>query len=167
MPYDFLQLNDMPVPQLLKVAGKLNIDGADSLDKQKLIYKILDMQALNGKTDEDATTGKRTRKPKEPAATAPVAASAPAKAPEKAKPALKKEAPKREPAKKPSPVAAPKRNPSVNEAPTPPVDKAEVAVPEVTVVQPEVATAAPKKLEMPEAKAEQPVPQRFHFFRHR
>ena len=65
MPYDILQLNAMPVPELLKVAEKLNIGGADSLEKQKLIYKILDMQALNGKSDEEPAAGKKTRKQKD------------------------------------------------------------------------------------------------------
>ena len=42
MPYDILQLNDMLVPELIDIANELNIKDTKSLDKQKLIYKILD-----------------------------------------------------------------------------------------------------------------------------
>jgi transcription termination factor Rho len=44
--YDILQLNDMLVPELLDIAEQLKITGAKKLDKQALIYKILDKQAL-------------------------------------------------------------------------------------------------------------------------
>jgi transcription termination factor Rho len=44
--YDILQLNDMLVPELLDIAEKLKITGAKKLEKQALIYKILDKQAL-------------------------------------------------------------------------------------------------------------------------
>ena len=47
MPYDILQLNDMLIPELLDVADNLKLDNARSLDKQSLIYKILDQQAIN------------------------------------------------------------------------------------------------------------------------
>ena len=44
--YDILQLNDMLVPELLDIAEQLNIPQAKKLDKQALVYKILDKQAL-------------------------------------------------------------------------------------------------------------------------
>ena len=44
--YDILQLNDMLIPELLDVAEQLNITNAKKLDKQELIYKILDGQAV-------------------------------------------------------------------------------------------------------------------------
>src|SRR5436305_12109387 len=44
--YDILQLNDMLVPELLDIAEHLNIANASALDKQGLIYRILDKQAL-------------------------------------------------------------------------------------------------------------------------
>ncbi len=83
MPYDILQLNDMLIPELLDVADALHITNARSLDKQALVYKILDQQALNGKADEEPKK-RRGRKPKEdntPAAAEPaksVATEAPA-----------------------------------------------------------------------------------------
>jgi len=46
MPYDILQLNDMLLPELQDVAENLNIHDHQGLDKQKLIYRILDQQAL-------------------------------------------------------------------------------------------------------------------------
>jgi len=44
--YDILQLNDMLVPELLDIAEDLNIENPKKLDKQGLIYKILDKQAV-------------------------------------------------------------------------------------------------------------------------
>ncbi|GDX43466.1 transcription termination factor Rho [Bacteroidota bacterium] len=44
--YDILQLNDMLVPELLDIAEQLKITGAKKLEKQELIYKILDKQAI-------------------------------------------------------------------------------------------------------------------------
>ena len=46
MPYDIVQLNDMIVPELVDVAETLKVADATGLDKQTLIYKILDQQAL-------------------------------------------------------------------------------------------------------------------------
>ncbi len=46
MPYDILQLNDMLVPELVDVAEKMKISSVQNLDKQSIIYKILDQQAL-------------------------------------------------------------------------------------------------------------------------
>jgi len=44
--YDILQLNDMLVPELLDIAEQLKIPNARKLDKQELVYKILDRQAV-------------------------------------------------------------------------------------------------------------------------
>jgi transcription termination factor Rho len=61
--YDILQLNDMLVPELLDIAEHLKIPNAKKLDKQELIYKILDGQAVAtsaGKnTDEEKPKRKR------------------------------------------------------------------------------------------------------------
>jgi len=44
--YDILQLNDMLVPELLDIAEQLKITNSKKLDKQELVYKILDKQAV-------------------------------------------------------------------------------------------------------------------------
>jgi len=46
--YDILQLNDMLVPELLDIAEQLKIPNTKKMDKQELIYKILDSQAVTG-----------------------------------------------------------------------------------------------------------------------
>ncbi len=46
MNFDIIQLNDMIVPELLEIANKLSIANVAEIDKQTLIYKILDAQAL-------------------------------------------------------------------------------------------------------------------------
>ncbi|MBK7763610.1 MAG: transcription termination factor Rho [Bacteroidetes bacterium] len=46
MNFDILQLNEMIVPELLDIAKKLDIKDAKEIDKQSLIYKILDAQAI-------------------------------------------------------------------------------------------------------------------------
>ena len=60
--YDILQLNDMIVPELLDIAESLHIENAKKLDKQELIYKILDKQAIVGSTDKPASSDKPKRK---------------------------------------------------------------------------------------------------------
>ena len=62
--YDILQLNDMLVPELLDIAEQLKIAGAKKLDKQELVYKILDKQAVaasEGKGDAADDKPKRKR----------------------------------------------------------------------------------------------------------
>ena len=61
--YDILQLNDMLVPELLDIAEQLNISNPKKLDKQELIYKILDGQAVasNGGKNNDEEKPKRKR----------------------------------------------------------------------------------------------------------
>jgi transcription termination factor Rho len=44
--YDILQLNDMLLPELTDIAESLKVSGAKKLEKQDLIYKILDKQAI-------------------------------------------------------------------------------------------------------------------------
>ena len=61
--YDILQLNDMLIPELLDMANQLNIKGAKELEKQDLIYKILDKQAITASdVAEDTIKKKRTKK---------------------------------------------------------------------------------------------------------
>ncbi|CAN5650346.1 transcription termination factor Rho [soil metagenome] len=59
--YDILQLNDMLVPELLDIAEQLNIPSAKKADKQELIYKILDKQAIANTSD---ATKNGSEKPK-------------------------------------------------------------------------------------------------------
>ncbi len=55
--YDILQLNDMLVPELLDIAEQLKIPNVKKLDKQELVYKILDKQALTPSAKTDAEDG--------------------------------------------------------------------------------------------------------------
>ena len=59
--YDILQLNDMFVPELLDIAEQLNIPNVKKLDKQGLVYKILDNQAVTGSKGASSGDGKRKR----------------------------------------------------------------------------------------------------------
>lgn len=60
--YDILQLNDMLVPELLDIAEQLKIPNAKKLDKQGLIYKILDSQAIAGAKTGNSGEDKNRRK---------------------------------------------------------------------------------------------------------
>ncbi len=60
--YDILQLNDMLVPELLDIAEQLSIANAKKLDKQELIYKILDKQAIENSAGTKGTEEKGKRK---------------------------------------------------------------------------------------------------------
>src|SRR4030095_16174070 len=53
--YDILQLNDMLVPELKDIAEGLKIDNHHKLNKQELIYKILDKQAVAPEVSKTVT----------------------------------------------------------------------------------------------------------------
>ena len=55
--YDILQLNDMLVPELLDIAEQLSIPNPKKLDKQGLIYKILDKQAVMASENKGGDAG--------------------------------------------------------------------------------------------------------------
>jgi transcription termination factor Rho len=96
--YDILQLNDMLVPELLDIAEQLKIPNAKKLDKQELVYKILDKQAVmasavkNGSTDDK---GKRKRVVKTTTANATEEADVVSGDDKPVRKELKKEAPKK------------------------------------------------------------------------
>ena len=52
--YDILQLNDMLVPELKDLADRMGMKGYKRLNKQELIYKILDEQAIAKSESSDA-----------------------------------------------------------------------------------------------------------------
>lgn len=60
--YDILQLNDMLVPELLDIAEQLQITNAKKLNKQDLIYKILDNQAISASEKKSDSSEKPKRK---------------------------------------------------------------------------------------------------------
>lgn len=64
--YDILQLNDMILPELREIADGMKVKGADKLEKQDLILKILDAQALNPGTKEGSEEegDKKAKKPR-------------------------------------------------------------------------------------------------------
>ena len=55
MKYDILQLNDMLVPELKDLAKEKGIKNLNKLNKQELIYKILDEQAVSEKDDSPSS----------------------------------------------------------------------------------------------------------------
>jgi transcription termination factor Rho len=60
--YDILQLNDMLVPELHDIAEQLAIPNYKKLEKQELVYKILDKQAVAGVAAEEGKDEKPKRK---------------------------------------------------------------------------------------------------------
>ncbi len=99
--YDILQLNDMLVPELQDIAEQLAITNYKKLEKQDLVYKILEQQAVagtdNGKDEKPKRKRivKATGKPAEEAADKASAKAASKKAEpvaEKKKPVKKTEA---------------------------------------------------------------------------
>jgi transcription termination factor Rho len=60
--FDILQLNDMLVPELQDIAQKLKITNIKKLEKQELIYKILDKQAIQGSASDEKKQTKLKRK---------------------------------------------------------------------------------------------------------
>jgi transcription termination factor Rho len=112
--YDILQLNDMLVPELLDIAEQLKITGAKKLDKQDLVYKILDKQAvLNADAKPDGgeeDKGKRKRIIKTTTANSSEEAEVMSEAPKKEPKVLKvsKEVKETKEVKEVKEVAAPK-----------------------------------------------------------
>jgi transcription termination factor Rho len=92
MPYDILQLSDMLVPELLDVAENLKINNARTMDKQSLIYKILDQQALDNSGGNTASSGSSDEKKRRPAK--PKKATEDTASSDKAEKAPKRETPK-------------------------------------------------------------------------
>ena len=60
--YDILQLNDMLVPELLDIAEQQEITDTKNLQKQELIYKILDKQASMAPNDKKETVTERPKR---------------------------------------------------------------------------------------------------------
>ena len=60
--YDILQLNEMILPELKEIAEQLQIKKYKSLDKQSLIHKILDAQALNPDTAREVAKSSKAEK---------------------------------------------------------------------------------------------------------
>jgi transcription termination factor Rho len=60
--YDILQLNDMLVPELLDIAEQLKLPNAKKLDKQALVYQILDKQAVAASAQKGTAEDKSKRK---------------------------------------------------------------------------------------------------------
>ncbi len=73
--YDIIQLNEMLVPELLDIAEEQNIPNAKSLQKQELIYQILDKQSEM--TPEKKETPSSTEKAKRKRIVKPAAAKKP------------------------------------------------------------------------------------------
>ena len=108
--YDILQLNDMLVPELLDIAEQQNITNANNLQKQELIYKILDKQAVMTPEKKETTTAqkpKRKRIAKAVVAREDNASPASVDSEEK-EPKSKKPEEKKKPAKKHKEEEAPK-----------------------------------------------------------
>src|SRR3954468_16689423 len=63
--YDILQLNEMILPELTDIAESLKIKGTAKLEKQDLIHKILDAQALtDAPAGDDKPVSERARSPR-------------------------------------------------------------------------------------------------------
>jgi len=60
--FDILQLNDMLVQELQDIAQKLKITNFKKLEKQELVYKILDKQAIQSSAAEEKKEAKVKRK---------------------------------------------------------------------------------------------------------
>ena len=63
--YDIAQLNDMLLPELQDIAEDLKLSGTKKLDKQQLIYKILDGQAVTASETKDDPK-KKSARPRKP-----------------------------------------------------------------------------------------------------
>jgi transcription termination factor Rho len=156
--YDILQLNDMLVPELLDIAEQLKITGAKKLDKQDLVYKILDKQAvLNAGTKPEGgeeEKGKRKRIIKTTTANSSEEAEVVSEAPKKEPKVLKvsKEAKEVKETKEVKEVAAPKLKKELVTASSKKIEKEKKPKKEVDEINPEglapVMALAPNLISM-------------------
>ncbi|MFM2048206.1 MAG: hypothetical protein RI955_754 [Bacteroidota bacterium] len=72
MTYDILQLNELILPELHDIAIQMGLKDFQKLEKNDLIYKIIDTQALNAKPKIDAVVEKKPRV-KKPIVAKPIA----------------------------------------------------------------------------------------------
>ena len=63
MNFDFNQLNEMIVPELQDLAKKMNITLNQNIEKQDIIYKIIDAQAIST-TNQPMTENQEVKKEK-------------------------------------------------------------------------------------------------------
>lgn len=166
--YDILQLNDMLVPELLDIADQLKIANAKSLEKQDLIYKILDNQAIAGAQNDKSEKPKRRRIVKTTTSTgteeavveSDIAVDAEPIKEEKKEKVLVKKAPPKKKKKEVSvePVTAPANE--ENNVVAPPVEQdanKESSLDPATVAFIEQAFKATEKFATPPAIIEEPV----------
>jgi transcription termination factor Rho len=116
--YDILQLNDMLVPELLDIAEQLKIPNAKKLDKQELVYKILDKQAVMASAVKNGTAddkGKRKRIVKTTTANATEEADVVSGDEKPARKEMKKEVPKKKVVEKPAPAKKGRKKPEPEE----------------------------------------------------
>ena len=129
---DIIELSSKSQEELVAIAKELNVRKPESLDKEALVYAILDEQAIQSK--ESPVKQRQTRKKK--------AAAAPAPAKEEKTPAeAPKEAAETAPAKRKR--GRPRKNDAENAEATP-------------ATAPESANEAPKAEEKPVAEKQQP-----------
>lgn len=139
--YDILQLNEMLVPELKEIADKLNIKDYRKLDKQDLVYKILDEQAVNpskvksikgagdptsmSKSDNSGERrGRRPRLAMDDTKKAAPAAEVPVEAPKEAAKPEAKPQPKGEPKAETKPATKAETKPDEKAKPAPRAAKA-------------------------------------------
>ena len=152
--YDILQLNDMLVPELLDIAEQLKIAGAKKLDKQELVYKILDKQAVaasEGKADADDKPKQRKRIIKTATANSTEEAIVESGDEKPKKVEAKKEQPKAVAAKKEEKPALKKTAPRKKEE-----EPQEVAAPAPAAAKAPVAVKAPIAKQHPQPPHPQP-----------
>ncbi len=161
--YDILQLNDMLVPELLDIAEQLSIANAKKLDKQELIYKILDKQAVdNSDTKGSNEKPKRKRVVKTTTSNITEEALVENDEPKPAAPAKKKKAEPKAPKAEKKVVKKAKTEPEPEPELEPELSEEEEAAtePEEIITEPAVSTLAAEALAM----TEEPQAERKSFF---
>lgn len=165
--YDISQLNDMLVPELKDIADQLSIPHAQKPDKQDLIFKILDRQAVTESRSKapapDRAKRKRIVKANATTAPEPVEAVAVAAPRPQSKPVHQaKPEPKQKPEAQPKPEVQPKLGPQQKREaqPKPEPQLKPEPQPEAKAKREEQKGAAPKRgRKAKPQKEEEPAPE--------
>jgi transcription termination factor Rho len=119
--YDILQLNDMLVPELRDIAEQLHLPNHAKMDKQELVYTILDKQAVMASEQKEINAGgekprrKRIIKSTTGNSVEEAEVMNDAQPAETAQAAEKSEAPKKRAVRKPAPTPAPAKEKEMEE----------------------------------------------------
>jgi transcription termination factor Rho len=134
--YDILQLNDMLVPELRDIAEQLHLPNHAKMDKQELVYTILDKQAVMASEQKEINSGEKPRRKRIIKATtgnsveeAEVMNDTPVASAPQVHTAEKSDVPKKRAVRKPAAATAKEKEPEQEQEELLPIEEDDITLP--------------------------------------